>query len=61
MRGAGNNSARGNARVSVLFANGTFGIWELDARNELQQVDFSPHHSRSLLAWLPLMLLTHRR
>ena len=40
VRGAGNPSSRGNARVSVLFANGTFGIWELDSRNELQQVIF---------------------
>jgi hypothetical protein len=38
VRGSGNPSARGRARVSVLFANGTFGIWELDSRNELQQV-----------------------
>lgn len=38
MKGSGNPSARGRARVSVLFANGTFGIWELDSRNELQQV-----------------------
>ena len=38
VKGAGNPCSRGNARVSVLFANGTFGIWELDARNELQQV-----------------------
>ena len=38
VRGSGNPSARGRARVSVLFANGTFGIWELNSRNELQQV-----------------------
>lgn len=31
-------SSMGNARVSVLFANGTFGIWELDARNDLKPV-----------------------
>ncbi len=42
MRGAGNPASRGNARVSVLFANGTFGIWELDSRNELQQVILKP-------------------
>ncbi len=38
VKGSGNPSARSRARVSVLFANGTFGIWELDSRNELQQV-----------------------
>ena len=41
VRGSGNPSARSRARVSVLFANGTFGIWELNSRNELQQVGFS--------------------
>ena len=37
-RGSSNMSSVGNARVSVLFANGTFGIWELDARNDLKPV-----------------------
>ena len=37
-RGSSNMSSLGNARVSVLFANGTFGIWELDARNDLKPV-----------------------
>ncbi len=26
------------ARVSVLFASGLFGVWELDARSELRPV-----------------------
>ena len=26
------------ARVSVLFASGLFGVWELDARSELRSV-----------------------
>jgi len=47
-------SSLGNARVSVLFANGTFGIWELDARNELKAVrrfsPFSPGCPRLTLA-----------
>ena len=51
MRGAGNPASRGNARVSVLFANGTFGIWELDSRNELQQVILKPCPTHS--PWVP--------
>ena len=27
-----------NARVCCLFVNGTFGVWELDSRNELRAV-----------------------
>ena len=45
-RGSSNMSALGNARVSVLFANGTFGIWELDARNDLKPV--RPSHLESV-------------
>jgi hypothetical protein len=37
-RGSSNLSSKGNARASVLFANGTFGIWELDSRNDLKAV-----------------------
>lgn len=53
-RGSSNMSALGNARVSVLFANGTFGIWELDARNDLKPV--RPVHLRYMVAcarWRP--------
>ena len=67
VRGSGNPSSSGNARVSVLFASGTFGIWELDSRNELQQVfsfDACAAHqavmSPSLLAGFLLLLLTSR-
>lgn len=47
-------SSLGNARVSVLFANGTFGIWELDARNELKAV-------RQFFLWpgCPCSILVH--
>ena len=27
-----------NARVCCLFVNGSFGVWELDSRNELRAV-----------------------
>ena len=37
-RGSGSLASAGIARTSVLFANGTFGIWELDARNDLKPV-----------------------
>ena len=33
---AANVGSGTSARVSVLFATGTFGVWELDARSELQ-------------------------
>ncbi len=65
VRGSGNPSSSGNARVSVLFASGTFGIWELDSRNELQQVlplGASPAHqammSLSPLTGFLLLILT---
>jgi len=35
--GAAAGAAAASARVSVLFANGTFGVWELDANMELRQ------------------------
>jgi hypothetical protein len=35
--GAAAGAAAASARVSVLFANGTFGVWELDANMELWQ------------------------
>ena len=47
-RGSSNMSSVGNARVSVLFANGTFGIWELDARNDLKPVP-PPSHCMPLI------------
>ncbi|BDA45713.1 probable WD repeat-containing protein 11 at C-terminar half [Coccomyxa sp. Obi] len=58
-RGSSNVSSLGNARVSVLFANGTFGIWELDARNDLKPGAVSVAASARLgkvidLAWVPL-------
>lgn len=38
VRGApGAAAAAASARVSALFANGTFGVWELDANMELRQ------------------------
>ena len=37
-RGGSAAANSGTARASVLFANGTFGIWELDARNDLKPV-----------------------
>ncbi len=42
VRGApGAAAAAASARVSALFANGTFGVWELDANMELRQAQ--PH------------------
>ena len=37
-RGGASAASSGTARASVLFANGTFGIWELDARSDLKPV-----------------------
>lgn len=33
------------ARVCCLFVNGTFGVWEVDSRNELRAVRFLLHSS----------------
>ncbi len=30
-----------SARVCCLFVNGTFGVWELDSRNELRAVGYA--------------------
>ncbi|KAK9829709.1 hypothetical protein WJX72_007460 [[Myrmecia] bisecta] len=47
------------ARVSVMFANGTFGVWELDGRNELKQGPVSVTASTRVgrvidMSWAPL-------
>ncbi len=39
------------ARVSCLFVNGTFGVYELDARNELKQVSLLYSLKRSHHCW----------
>ncbi|KAK9845313.1 hypothetical protein WJX81_003317 [Elliptochloris bilobata] len=60
VRGApGAAAAAALARVSVLFANGTFGVWELDANMELRQGAVTVAASSALgrvvdLAWAPL-------
>ena len=36
------------ARVSVLFASGLFGVWELDARSDLRPVRTAPPAAQSL-------------
>ncbi|KAK9863395.1 hypothetical protein WJX84_011255 [Apatococcus fuscideae] len=48
-----------SARVSVLFATGTFGVWELDARSELQPGPLTVSASGRLgkvidMSWVPL-------
>ena len=39
------------ARVSCLFVNGTFGVYELDARNELKQVGLLCSLNRGHVCW----------
>lgn len=41
-RGGPSSAAAASARLSVLFANGTFGVWELDANMELRQARSTP-------------------
>ena len=41
-----------NARVCCLFVNGTFGVWELDSRNELRAVSLYRVETRNVASGL---------